>query len=47
MLQDIGDHGVATEMDAPLAILNEVQVQTLAKVVQKRLTPTQWAASSS
>ena len=47
MLQDIGDHGVATEMDAPLATLNEVQVPTTAKAVEKRLTPTQWAASSS
>ena len=43
MLESIGDRAVAAEMAGTLATLNETQMQALAKEVEKRLAPKQWA----
>ncbi len=42
MLDSIGDRAVAGEMGATMAVLNETQMQALAKEVEKRLAPKKW-----
>jgi hypothetical protein len=43
MLKSIGDRAVAVEMASTLATLNEVQMQALARAVEKNLAPKQWS----
>ena len=43
MIESIGDRDAAAEMAGTLAALNETQMQALAKEVEKRLAPKQWA----
>lgn len=43
MLESIGDRATAAEMTGTLATLNETQMHALAKEVEKRLAPKQWA----